>query len=335
VVTLLDLKNAFDEVHHNLIQEVLSYRHIPGHIKFLVRNLYTDFKTSILTQDFNTPFIPIGPGVLQGDCLSPLLLTLCFNTFIQYIRSDEYRQCGFFNKSFINGTLLSLRPIHWFQFADDATVVSGQEYENQLLLNRITLWCQLADIIIRVDKCVTFGMKKVRTKSVQYQPKLIINSQLVPCVSTGSCFKYRGRYFDFQMSNYMHKSELIDMTNATLAQIDRLPLHPKYKILLYSRHLLSKISWQFTVADLSKTWVSENLDNIVALYVRKWLEILVCGTLSNVFPTKAKFGLSLYPRSIKFSQFQTVARNAIKCSPNEDIKNLWKSTSTHTNLQYD
>ena len=283
VVTLLDLKKAFGEVHHNLIQEVLSYHHIPEHIKCLVRNLYTDFKASIITQDFNTPFITVGRGVLQGDCLSPLLFNLCFNTFIQHIKSDEYRQCGFFNESVVNGTLLSLRPIHWFQFADDAAVVSGQENENQLLLNRFTLWCQWAGMIIRVDKCVTFGMKKVRTKSVQYQPKLFINSQLVPCVSTGSSFKYLGRYFDFQMSNYMHKSELFDMTNTILAQIDQLPLHPKYKILLYSRHLRSKISWHFTVADLSNTWVSENLDNTVASYVRKWLKIPGCGTLSNVF----------------------------------------------------
>ena len=189
-----------------------------------------------------------------------------------------------------SGTLLSLRPIHWFQFAGDAAVVSGQENEDQRLLNRFTLCCQWADMIFRVDKCVTFGMKKVRTKSVPYQPKLFINSQLVPCVSTGSSFKYLGRYFDIQMSNYKHKSQLIDTTNTILAQIDHLPLHPKYKILLYSRHLLSKISWHFTVADLSTTWVSENLDNIVASYVRKWLEIPVCGTLSNVFLTKAKFG---------------------------------------------
>ena len=160
--------------------------------------------------------------------------------------------------------------------------------------------------------------EKVQPKSIQYQPKPFINSQLVPCVGTGSSFKYLGRYFDFQMSNY----------------IDQLPLHPKYKILLYSRHLLLKISWHFTVADLSKTWVSENLNNIVASDVRKWLEIPVCGTLGTVF-TKAKFGLSLYPPSFKFSQCQTVARNALKCSSNEDIKHLWKSTSTHTNLQYD
>jgi len=109
------------------------------HYKCFVRNLYTDFKTSIITQDFNTPFITVGRGVLQGNCLSPLLFSLCFNTFIQHIKSDENHQCGFFNKNVINGTLLSLQPIHWFQFANDAAVVSGQENENQLLLNRFTL----------------------------------------------------------------------------------------------------------------------------------------------------------------------------------------------------
>ena len=32
VITLLDLKNAFGEVHHNLIKSVLDYHHIPDSI---------------------------------------------------------------------------------------------------------------------------------------------------------------------------------------------------------------------------------------------------------------------------------------------------------------
>ena len=82
VITLLDLKNAFGEVHHNLIQSVLCYHHIPDHIKILIKSLYTNFQTSI---------IHVGRGVLQGDCLSPLLFNLCFNTFVQHIKSDKYR----------------------------------------------------------------------------------------------------------------------------------------------------------------------------------------------------------------------------------------------------
>ena len=87
VITLLDLKNAFGEVHHNLIQTALDYHHIPDHIKSLVKSPYTDFKTSIVTNEFRTLFTSVGRGVLQGDCLSPLLFNLCFNTFLQHIKS--------------------------------------------------------------------------------------------------------------------------------------------------------------------------------------------------------------------------------------------------------
>ena len=128
VITLLDLKNAFGNINHNLINSVLGYHHIPDHIKVLIKSLYTNFKTSIITSSFNTPFIPVGRGVLQGDCLSPSLFDLCFNTFIQHIKSDQYRQFGFSHKL--------LNPIHWFQFADDASVITSLETENQHLLNR-------------------------------------------------------------------------------------------------------------------------------------------------------------------------------------------------------
>ena len=122
VITQLDLKNAFGEVHHNLIQSVLDYHHIPEHVKNIVKSLYTNFHVSIITSKFRTPFIPVGRGVLQGDCLSPLLFNMVFNTFIQHIKNDKYNQFGFSFKL--------LNPIHWFQFADDAVVITSQEQEN-------------------------------------------------------------------------------------------------------------------------------------------------------------------------------------------------------------
>ena len=62
VITLFDLKNAFGMVHHNLIKSVLDYHHVPNHIKAIIQDLYTDFKTSIITHNFNTPFITVGRG---------------------------------------------------------------------------------------------------------------------------------------------------------------------------------------------------------------------------------------------------------------------------------
>ena len=120
-----------------------------------------------------------------------------------------------------------------------------------------------------------------------------------------------------------------------MSEIDLKPLHPKNKLLLYSRYLLPKLSWHFTVTTLSKTWVSENMDSVVNKYVRKWLEIPISGTLSNVYLASNKFGQNIYQPSIKFVQCQTVACNALKTSPNHSINNLWKTTSESKNIQYD
>ena len=154
-------------------------------------------------------------------------------------------------------------------------------------------------MIIRVDKCSTFGIKKAITKSVQYLPKLLINNRLIPAINIEESFQYLGRYFDFDMSNNNHKAELTTLVNDLMTDIDTKPLHPKNKLLLYSRYVLSKLSWHFTVATLSKTWVTENIDPIVNQYIRKWLEVPISGTLSTIFLTNNKFGLSIHPPSVK------------------------------------
>ena len=299
VVTLLDLKNAFGEVHHNLIPTILSYHHIPSHIQALVSSSYSGFKTSILTDTFQTPAIPICRGALQGDCLSPLIFNLCFNTYIQYIKAEKYKQLGF-SPHEENDRMF--QPVHWFQFADDAAVVTSGEKENQLLLNCFTRWCQWANFVIRVYKCVTFGIKKYSTRSLQFQPKLFVNNQSVPVAKNGEYFKYLGRFFDFEMTNCSHKERLLSMFPSLLKEIDDLPLHPKNKLLLYHRYVLSKVSWHFTVADLSKTWVIENLDNLVSKYIRQWLDLPISATLTSIVLSKNQFGLDLQLPSVKFTQ---------------------------------
>ena len=59
VITLLDLKNAFGEIGRNLIDIVPSYHHIPQTAQLLIANLYTAFHSSIISDSFTTPAIPI------------------------------------------------------------------------------------------------------------------------------------------------------------------------------------------------------------------------------------------------------------------------------------
>ena len=269
----------------------------------------------------------MGRGVLQGDCLSPLTFNLCFNTFIHYISDQKFKQFGF--------TINSLYPVHWFQFADDAAVITGLENENQTLLNHFTRWCAWANMKIRVDKCSTFGIKKSSTSSTQYLPKLIINHDVVPTVDIGKSFKYLGRRFNYAMDNQIHMSEALDLLQDLMKRIDSLSCHPKNKLLIYHKFVLSKLSWHLTIADLSKTWVVQNLDSIVTRYVRQWLDLPISSTLSTLILQRSKYGITLVLPSTKFTQCQTVIRNALKTSPNPDINSLWATTSKGSNIQYD
>ena len=78
-----------------------------------------------------------------------------------------------------------------------------------------------------------------------------------------------------------------------------------------------------TIADLSKTWVIENLDSIVSGYVRKWLELHISATISSLILKKSRHGINLVLPSTKFIECQTVIRNSLKSSPNFDIKAVW------------
>jgi len=91
IITLLDLKNAVGEVHHNLIKSVLAHHHIPESVQALIPSLYTDCHSYIISDNFSTPTIPFKRGVLQGDCLSFLIFNLCFDTFIQLIKQERYK----------------------------------------------------------------------------------------------------------------------------------------------------------------------------------------------------------------------------------------------------
>ena len=91
-------------------------------------------------------------------------------------------------------------PKHWFQFADDAAITTGEEQENQILLNAFTVWCSWSKMAIRVEKCKTFGICKRNASSVQTFPELFVNQQKIPTLHNNESFKYLGRYFNYAMN---------------------------------------------------------------------------------------------------------------------------------------
>ena len=108
-------------------------------------------------------------------------------------------------------------------------------------------------MIIRVDKCHTFGIRKKNTDLPQTKARLYVDNEIISPLQDNESFKYLGRYFNFSMDNQKHKAELLETTTTILNNINKLPLHPNNKLDLYRKYLLIKLSWHLTKADIPTT----------------------------------------------------------------------------------
>ena len=145
------------------------------------------------------------------------------NTLIKSIKSEKISCLGYVLDKI-------LTPSHWLQFADDTAIVTSLQEDNQLLCNVFSKWCSWADLIIRVDKCHTFGIKKSATASIQYSPYILVQREKIPPIELNDSFIYLGKQFNFGLNIESIKSEITnDMLNYT-GIIDKLPLDPHNKI---------------------------------------------------------------------------------------------------------
>ena len=126
----------------------------------------------------------------------------CFTRgLFQSVKHEQYEQFGY---KFIR----YLTPRQWYQFDDAAAVISFLESENQILLNLFSRWCSWAAMIIRVNKCHSFGIKKSATSSKQFIPKLFVKNELIPPVKQDEYFYVPGQ----TVTNNHHKDDFLSDT---------------------------------------------------------------------------------------------------------------------------
>ena len=159
---------------------------------------------------------------------------------------------------------------------------------------------------------------------------------MLPIVQHIESFKYLGKYVYYAMDNSDHKHQLLSETKGLLEEIDIPPSHPRFKLELYGKYLLPKISWHLTIADINITWVKQTLDLICHSKFRSWLEIHAAnGSLDILLEAKYNFGLNIIDISKQDTQCQTILRNKLKNSKCCDIRSVHNDWSKESNIQYD
>ena len=104
--------------------KILKEIGIPGHLTYLLRNLYAGQEAIVRTGQGTTDWFQIGKGVRQGCILSPCI----FNLYAEYIMKNTWLEEAH------AGIKMARRNINNFRDANDTTLMAESEELKSLLM---------------------------------------------------------------------------------------------------------------------------------------------------------------------------------------------------------
>ena len=127
---------------HNKLWKILQEMGIPGHLTYLLRNLYAAQEATVRTGHGTTDWFQIGKGVRQV-----CILSLClFNLYAEYIMKnaglDEVQA----------DIKIDGRNISHFRYADDTTFMAESEEELKSLLMKVKEESEKVGLKHRIQK---------------------------------------------------------------------------------------------------------------------------------------------------------------------------------------
>ena len=146
------------------------------------------------------------------------------------------------------------------------------KFEKKNYYYLFTKWSVWANFVLRVDECKSFGITKNVSQSVQFEPNLVICREKIPAVGSNMSSEYLGKKFNFRMKINEVQEELEKRVISYLTVIDKLPLHPKFKIQILTRYVFSKIRWTLMIYEFPITWLKQKLDSSILCYIRRWFK---------------------------------------------------------------
>ena len=184
---------------------------------------------------------------------------------------------------------------------------------------------------IRLDKCCTFGMAKLKHKNYQQiLPNIAISHGLIPSVPIGDEFKYLGRIYNFRTDDAIAKDEIQSKVENLLKITSSLNIKPQSKIKILSRFIPTQLSFYFKIYNLSFTWISDTLDSICTKHARDWLEAPINSCIKEWLASPIKYcGLAIPSLKSLAENLKLTKRNSLKFSKHACIREMWAETTNH------
>ena len=222
----------------------------------------------------------------------------------------------------------SMFQCSWLQFADDAAIISSSVKNTQQLLDIFKAWCEWSGMIIRLDKCCTFGMLKIDGHYQQYEPAIFLNHGRIPTVAIGSSFTYLGKIFNFEMKKKEAKEQLLTRLRKLLKITSDLPIRPQLKLNILKRYIYSNLIDDLKKYAFGATWIRQNMDSECCSHVRDWLGLPPSACLKEVLTiSKSKCGFGIPSIEETSEKLKIKGRFRLKNNSNKEFHQIWQDTS--------
>ena len=191
-LAFIDFKKAFDTVERNLLFFKLAQIGVTGRMYHAISTLYSNPKSRVILNEFETDYFDCPIGVKQGDCLSPTLFAIFINDLASAIKDSELginlNVEGMPQLDYIFNILL---------YADDTVCLAENEIDLQSILFIIENWCKKWRLEINLTKTNILHIRN--TRKAQSKFTFLFDMRPVPYCTF---YKYLGvninEFLDFK-----------------------------------------------------------------------------------------------------------------------------------------
>lgn len=274
-ILFLDLKKAYDMVHHDVMWKVLEHMRVPPRLIRLLQAWSHARSCRVRVNGQLSPKFPHEKGTPQGDSLSPLLFNLLVATLSNETTADPD----------LHGVDVLGMTIRDLWFADDGMYTEDRISRLQRVVNIIDAWTVSfgMEVSAGVTKTAYTVVEPPGTPQspAESYPPLACSAGPIPCVDL---YKYLGHLFHRDLSDAAAAARLCGRLQANFhrlftrnSHVRRLPIGAQLQI--FTSCVVGSINYLLGVIELS-TEAMRDLDRTITTAVRLILR-LPSGT-SNV-----------------------------------------------------
>jgi hypothetical protein len=142
-ISYIDFQKAFDSVDRNLLFFKLSQIGISGKFYNAISAMYSNPRSKILLNEYETDFFDCPIGVKQGDNISATLFSIFINDLAEEIK--ETKIGIHLNENVLNDSCKDSYNdlfLNILLYADDIVLMTANENDLQFLLNVVENWCK-------------------------------------------------------------------------------------------------------------------------------------------------------------------------------------------------